>query len=221
MSSTSRRFARRHLRERTRELEIDKESTDRVDMLGRKLIVESVNWRALVGETASTLGMSREDAGDLIDRYFDETGGNGHPQGLMSWLAGAINEAHGDESRKAPQMDVAEHEEGPAEVDATANSRPELTLLIRHPPGWCAHDAVARGAKVTIVMTMPPDGAGVRHFPVHAEMPETATQDDLRAVIGMTLDYLGLTWKVHEKVLDVLRDSDNWGRPEPADELNN
>jgi hypothetical protein len=68
-------------------------------------------------------------------------------------------------------------------------------------------------------MTMPPDGAGVLHFPVHAQMPETATQDDLRAVIGMTLDYLGLTWKLHEKVLDILSDSDNRDRPEPADGL--
>jgi hypothetical protein len=221
MSSTSRRFARRRLRERTHGVEVDKEWTNRVDMLGRKLIVEAVNWRALVGETASTLGMSREDAVDLIDRYFDETGGNGHPQGLMFWLAGAINEAHGNEPSQALQTDVTQHEDELAEADTATSSGPELTLLVRHPPGWCAHDAVAGGAKVTIAMTMPPDGAGMRHFPVHAQMPETATQDDLRAVIGMTLDYLGLTWKLHEEVLDVLRDSDNWRRPEPADVLRN
>jgi hypothetical protein len=65
MSRTSRRLARRRLRERTREVEIDKEWTDRVDTLGRKLIVEATNWRALVGETASALGMDREDARDL------------------------------------------------------------------------------------------------------------------------------------------------------------
>jgi hypothetical protein len=45
MSRTSRRFARRRLRERTHEVEIDEEWTDRVRMLGRKLIVEAVNWR--------------------------------------------------------------------------------------------------------------------------------------------------------------------------------
>jgi hypothetical protein len=214
MSGTSRRLARRKLpRQQIVELEIDEERTERVDLLGSKLVVATQNLSALVGQTASALGMSRDDAGDLIDRYVEETEGNGHPQGFMPWIAGEINKLYDRAPVQAAQTHVVEE----AETDTTITSSPELTLVIKHPPAWCAHDAVANGAKVTMTMTMQPDTAETRRFPMHAEMPEGATEGDLRAVIGMSLDYLCLTWALHGRLLEVFRGSQDWGRPEPTE----
>jgi|SRR5688572_3556617 len=206
MSNSTRRFRRGERRTRTETLsmEIPQEYTEQVDAIGRHALDHARITRELHQVLARALSTTPEDAEYLLTRYIEQTGGEGHSQGLFGFLAELIN--RGEQAGDAHQAGDAQQ----AAVEAAGDlPPPEMCLRVTYTPA-CYPELQAESAVVTIPIPMQeePERWG----------PSLHAEGGLPQELGLSMIdmAMSLTRIVREDHLAVLRDVWERARQDPS-----
>jgi hypothetical protein len=217
MSRASRRHARRQQRNRatggrTMELPLDEQWVAQLSRLSERVAASIRECHAITQATADLLGISGDDAGDLLDRYYEGTDDDGrHPQGILGWLAtGPEGVAVGIDTPSGvqdgpPRPRATEDDDGGAK--GTNRPLPELTVTVKYPPG--STPLAEEGAVVTVPFVLERDEEGRLKFDVRVRpKTEDFCEERARILMSTTVDYLRMTWSEHSGVLDAMAQSE-------------